>query len=372
MRVLHLTDEGFAVRESAMLARLEVGLADEGARVYRAGPREPSAEDAVPALYRRSIGFPRATPWTTRRWRARWLLQRLAEAQTGVEDSPVDVIHAFGGGVWDVAIEAGRQAECPVVLEVWRARLASRASSLGLGRAAASVLLAASDEAIERELLDAHLASPVHRTPWGVHAPSKALPERTATGRARSVVVAGSGRDVRAIRACVSGLAMLADERPDVLFFIDAEIFRRAQLWDTAEREGMLSRVTLVDELEGRRDLALQADVLVHPEGLGEQRSLLLDAMAQGVAVVASHDPHVSWLIGARTCRSVTQATAAAWHDAMTRVLGSDQETAALRASAWSYVREHRMASRQVSAVLSAYERVVATPTLPMHDAAGR
>jgi len=373
VRVLHLADEGFAVRESAMLARLEIGLADEGARVFRAGPLEADGADgSVPDLYRRSIGFPRATPWTTRRWRARWLLRRLAEVEGGSGEHPVDVIHAFGGGVWDVAIEAGRQSGRPVVLEVWRARLAARASSLGLGRSASSVLLAASDESIERELLDAQLASPVHRTPWGVHSPSKAPPPRKAKGRARSVVIAGSGRDARAVRACLAGLAMVADDRPDVLFFIDAEVFRRAQLWDVTEREGLLGRVTLVDELEGRRDLALQADVLAHPESQGEQRSLLLDAMAQGVAVVAAADPQVSWLIAARTCRAVTQPAASLWHEAMLRVLDDTEETAALRTSAWAYVREHRLASRQVSAVLSAYERMVVEPTLPIHDAVGR
>ncbi|MEL7474065.1 MAG: glycosyltransferase [Planctomycetota bacterium] len=366
MRVLHLIDEAFAARESDLLDRLEIGLVDEGVRLFRAGPARADEDDAAtPNLYRRSIGFPPATPWTTRRRRARWLHERLESIESVRDGAVVDVVHAFGGRVWDLAIEFGRRIGRPVALEVWRARLAHRASSLGSARSGSELLLSAPDETIERELLAAGLTAPVRMAPWGVHAPARCPEPRPSRG-ARSVLIAGGGREASTMRDCVRALASLDAE--DVMVFIDASAFHRAQLWPVVEGAGMLQRVTLVDQLEALRDLALQADVIVQPEALGEQRSILLDAMAHGVRVVAQRDERVSWLIDGRTAWLAGMTDVDGWVSTLRYALHDDEHSRRVVESAWSYVREHRLASRHVAAVLDLYEWAAEAPTLPIRD----
>lgn len=359
MRVLHLTDQGFARREAAMLRRIEIGLADEGVSVFRAGPLE-EAEDSAPELYRRSLGFPKASPWTTRRWRSRWLLNRLEEVAPVADGPLVDVIHAFGGGVWDLAFEVARQAQRPLVLEVWRARLAHRAGSLGASRFSAPLLLSTPDERIEAELSGAGLNVPVRLAPWGVHAPAREPARSRAPDRAPSVVIVGSGRDAHAMRACVRGLGLTVKRWPNLLIFVDASTVQRAKLWPLFEECGLLGNVTLVDELEFHRDLALKADAIALPEALGEQRTLPLDAMAAGVSVMAAPDPFVSWLIDARTAVLVHRPEPTAWGETASAVLAGGEAASEIQRSAWAYLRERRLASRHVASVMDVYEWVAA------------
>ena len=112
--------------------------------------------------------------------------------------------------------------------------------------------------------------------------------------------------------------------------------------------------------LEGHRELALRADLLVTPESLGEYRSLTIDAMVSGLAVVSAADPVLGFLQDGRTARLIAQADPSAWAEAIASLLDDPARARALGASAREFVRiEHRV-SVHVAKVIDAYEWMTA------------
>ena len=99
--------------------------------------------------------------------------------------------------------------------------------------------------------------------------------------------------------------------------FVDAEAAHRTGIWPVARGLGVLDRLSLIDEMEGRRELVLRGDVLVQSDARGEQRSLVLDAMASGMIVLAAEDPMVSYLVNGRTARTVSGTRSDEWAAAL-------------------------------------------------------
>jgi hypothetical protein len=362
MRVLFLLDEVFSTRERPLIERLEVGLADEGVRVVRAVP--DTLQDAPPGgFFVETASYTREGLILTRKGRARRLLDAVAPGP----DKPIDVIHAMGGGAWTMAATIARLRSCPVALEVWRTGLGARAKSI---RAALApdipVWLLCPDQGTMDDLAAAGLGEATRLTPWGVHATDE--PRTLLTGDvAASIVVVGSGRDSRALAAAMEGLARALPSTDDARVYIDADAAHRARLWGVLEKLSLTERASLIPAIEARRELALLSDVLVVPESLGEHRTIVLDAMGAGMAVLAAADPRVSWLIGGTTARLVGTAeapgTAEHWAAAIRETVLSPERARALGASARAHVLEHFKASGHVAGVMSAYAAMTSTGT---------
>lgn len=365
MRVLIVSDEAFSTRERAMLARIEIGLADESVRVIHAMP-ERSLELLGGDLFSCPVGYGPRGLLATRAYRADEVLRTIARLSppAAPSDPLVDVVHAFGEGCWWIASEVARQVGCTLVLEVWRSGLISRAARYRLpGRAPAPVLLAP-DRAIERALSRESPGAVVRTARWGTHTP----PQPTATLRAGepiAIVLSGTGRDVAGFEAAIHALADVMGGRDDVMIFADAVAARRAGLWASARRLGLLDRFSLIPRVETERHLVLRAGLLVLPEALGEHRSLVLDAMACGLVVVARLDPMVSCLIDQRTALLVEEAVADRWRQRLEWVLEDLTRAAELAESAREYVRREHKASAHVAALLDAYEWITASATIP-------
>lgn len=362
-----VADQIFGTRERGMLSRLEVGLADEGLRVARALPESVASEAGLGSLSQ-AITYDDARVPFTRSIRA----ARLASAASAVhwtEDEhggpgrappSIDVVHAFGGAIWDFAFDVARRLEASLALEVWRIGLIERSVSLAKRYAGVNLVYLAPDVSIERRLKAAGVEG-VRLAPWGVHAfsRSKAAPARD---KAISIVISGGGRDSRATLAALEGVSLAIADHPGAVVFMDAVAARRARVWPVAKRLGLLDRLSLIDDIEQRRDLALRADVLIQPEAVGEQRSVLLDAMAAGMVVIAASDPGVAWLIDGETCWLISEHTPRVWAETVSRAIRSPEDAQQLAARAMARVaREHR-ASAHVAAVIGAYEWVVGGP----------
>jgi glycosyltransferase involved in cell wall biosynthesis len=229
-------------------------------------------------------------------------------------------------------------------------------------------LLIAPDQAIERALLAVppgaeHPA--VRLAAWGVHTPAHAREVLTAE-RAPSIMLVGSGRDTAAFRAAFEGIAAIARDQGDLLIFCDALAARRADVWALARKLGVLHNLSLIEELEGRRDLLLYGDILVQPEAHGEQRSILLEAMATGMVVIAGADPMVSILQDGLTARLVPRPLAAEWAAVIRDVVGHTDRARALASTAREHIRTTRRASDHVRAVLNAYDWLSSDEPLPL------
>ncbi|MBL8999919.1 MAG: hypothetical protein JNK25_02140 [Phycisphaerae bacterium] len=376
MRVLILADELFASRERALLTRLEVGLADEGVRIVHAVPESllehtPGGAADLSGIFSRVITYTPSTLALTRPLNVRRLLRSIEKF---IGDDGIDVVHAYGGGTWPLALDLAAAFEAAVVVEIWRAGLIDRARTLRTSDAEPPVFIVC-DPALERAFADhppsgrgPGLASTVRMVPWGVLSPP-AVRAGPPPGRTLSAMLIGNGRDAPAWEAALTGLAHAAQSR-EMLIFCDALAARRANVWAVARRLGLLDRLSLIDELEGRRDLLLAGDLLVLPEAHGEQRSVVLEAMATGMSVLASEDPVSGLLRRGETAVLAAKADAASWRRELASWMSDPEAAAALRESAHRYVRLHRRASDHVRGVLSVYEWLTSPNAIPIRQPA--
>jgi glycosyltransferase involved in cell wall biosynthesis len=371
MRVLILTDRLFALRERAMLARLEVGLADEGYRAIHAVPVDVVEESgAIPAseLFARAIAYPPAgLPFTSgiRAARLADRIRRLEEMEPD-EERPIAIVHAFGGSTWDLASALAEELNAALVLEVWRAGLVARASAFRT-RAKPFVLIAP-DPGIERALRASRPGHDVRLSPWCVHMPDESR-HVMQPGRAPTVMIVGSGIDHKAYAAALAGLSDLVREYPDTLIFADAHAAQRAGLWAAARKLGLLGSISLIADLEGRRDLLVEGDMVLQPDASGEQKTATLEAMAAGVPIIAAPDAFNSTLRDGETALLVSPHSASAWAGALRTVASDAARVASLARSAREYVRSERLASVQVRAVLDTYAWLAGPKPIPFANA---
>lgn len=365
MRVLIIADEGFALRERAMLSRLEVGLADEGVRVVHGLPAGTAAPTEV---FSQSITYEPGTGLGLR-WRAQRFARSLeALADPNAPGRPVDLIHVFGERAWGIAAETAALTGAGLVVELWRAALVPEAARLRAGgeQGSGGIVALAPDPAIAR-LMQEHDpggAMPVRIAPWGVHTPPAPV-EVLRPGRVASAVLIGSGRNPAALAAAVEGLAGAMARVPDLMAFAESQVVETARLWPLIKRLGITDRFTLAPDLESRRELALRADLLLFPESLGEHRSITLDAMAAGMLVVAAADPAVGVLIDQTTAILVPTPRPDPWRDALAQPFADPEAARKLALSAREHIRQHRRASTHVSAVVDAYEWMLAGESIP-------
>lgn len=357
-----MADEFFATRERPLLERLEVGLADEGVRVIHAVPDTLGAAPAG-GLQSRVVTYAPKTMALTRGLAVRRLARAMEEVTRAEGGDRVDVVHVFGGAVWGLAADLADEIDSDLAIEVWRTGLVKRASALR--DAPEGHVLMAPDPAIERALVAAiGRDAPVRLAPWGAHAPplDRAVLEES---KAWAVVIVTSGVREAATRAALEGLAVLAALRPDLQIFIDSVAAARANIWANARRLNLLPKINLIQDLEGRRDLVLRADLMLLPDAQGEQRSIVLEAMTSGMIVVAAKDPGVSFLIDGRTAFLVPEDDARAWGVALSQLAQNPGRGLHLTRSAHEYVRTNRRASDHVRAVLAAYRWLTGNDAIP-------
>lgn len=363
MRVLILADELFSCHERTMLARLEIGLADEGVRVVHAIPQKVAwlSKDQV---FSQPLTYDSSRFLLGARLEAMRLMRALAQQPGADEDRPIDIVHVFGGAAWELGREIARQAQASLVLEVWRAGLAPRAAKLAAQRESPAPLFTAPDAAIERAILGEGPGISVRLTPWGVHTHGPAR-EILPAGKSPSLMVVGAGLDRTALGAALEGIASVVPTNRDLLVFMDAHAAHRARIWPVAQRLGMLEHLSLIESIEDRRDLLTQGDLFLEPEARGEARSALLEAMAAPMAIAAAMDKDVSPLISGQTAVLVRENTGRAWSEALRSLLGNVQEARRLAASAREWVRQNRPVSGHVRSVLETYAWLTQGDAIP-------
>lgn len=373
MRSLILADRSIARRERAMLSRLEVGLADEGVRVVHAVPRLAMEEGTV-GLYSTAVGYDDGGLAIGRRGRARRLLRAIhAVEQEGV-DPDFDVVHAFGVGCWPFAMELARQTGAGVLLELWRSSAIAQAAGMtGKSLSAVPVRYVVSESSVGSALRKRAATASVVSAPWGVHAPATHRSVFDAQ-RPLAVAVLADAGDAKATGAALSGLLEATKALGvEVLLFLGTEDgipAREAAIWSVARKLGVLDRLSMVPEMEARREPVVQMDMLVLPEASGRQRTLALEAMANGMLVVALADPFVESLTQGVTARLVPTAAPHDWAGAFAALLNDRGAAEAQVRAAHAWVREHRSASSQVAGVIKAYEQLI--PLRPTAEAAAR
>lgn len=373
MRVLLLSDRSFAMREHAMLRRLEIGLIDEGIRVVRASPVDTFPEP--------STGLAGELYYNDRAWRyimpapertlARDLEALPLIARPDTDEDPelsIDLIHAFGDKVAAVALDLAQTLECAVFIEVWSAALCAKMASIEqqhrrLDQSALGAVWLAPDDA----MLDAARRSanrwPVLPSSWGVHAPSGQRQSRPENAPL-SFGVLSSGFDPQGLMAFLGGLARAVTKNESILVFLDAKgVDRHPFVWRRVGELGLYDRLSIIADMESRRELILDVDVLVQPESRGEHRTVILEAMASQVVVLARADPLVECLHAPQAV-TVLDHSPESWEHTLRNLLANIESLQSIGAAASAYARECCSAHRQVAATLNAYRTLCVSPAL--------
>jgi glycosyltransferase involved in cell wall biosynthesis len=98
-------------------------------------------------------------------------------------------------------------------------------------------------------------------------------------------------------------------------------------------------------------------DALLLPDGVGSSHSIVLDAMAAGMSVLAAPDELVEVLIDGRTSRLVPSATKADWERAIRETVLNQERWSLLGASSRDWVRTNRTVSAHIAAVIETYSQ---------------
>jgi Glycosyl transferases group 1 len=365
MKALILADELFATRERSMLARLEIGLADEGVRVVHAIPPEAAARDPG-QVFSRALTYETSSIGPLRRVLARRLAAAVRDPDAEEDTQAVSIVHVFGGSAWDFGADLARELDAGLVLEVWRSPLVTRAAALAQQAADHQPpIFAAPDPLIERRLRESTGGATIRLTPWGVHVPDTSHALLSQKHAPSAVIIAG-GNDRAALSAALAGLAQVVASHKSLMVFVDSRVVEKASLWPIAQKLGLLPSLSLIEDIEDRRDLLVHADLLILPEARGEHHSVLLDAMAAPMAVVAAEDHAVGTLLDGRTALLVKRPDPAEWAGAIGSLLDSPARANSLAASARDYIRTERTVFRHVRSVLDMYQWIDARDAFPI------
>jgi hypothetical protein len=351
MRSLILADGDLAVREAALLHRLVIGLLDAGVHVA-VGVPERVLSHARPSLGVEVLGYRLSGVVWTRALRARELLERF-EAATAVSADDPAVVHAFGLGCVPMAVEVAQAAGASLVVDVTSRAMAQQVPGLVSG-VPSHVLLAGSGSLASLLTASGAVGSSIRERPWGVSG-SGGRRQPPRQGRAVSVVVGGAGRDRQRWHSAIRGLAAVAARWEEMTVFVDADASAAAGIGRLVGSLGMASMVSRVPDFESRRELVLQADILLWPERLGEVRSLVLDALACEMAVVAAEDPDVPALSRTGPARLVSGDSDELFA-AVEPLVTDASARAELAASCRAYADQHHRAALHVTGVVDAYE----------------
>ncbi len=355
MRALIIVDRLFAQHERAMIERTAIGLLDEDVETRLVIPDLGEFETTRLGVLIPQIKYKDRGLSFTLKIRVMNIVRAL-DAGRGT-DHQWDIIHAFGGQSWSLAYELARALDSALVLELWRAGLITRAAGFARN-CEVPYLFTAPDHSIERAASSAGVRLPIHVAPWGVPVPQKprAILE---DGKSVSIVFHSSGRNRAECVTAFDGVLDAIGDRGDIHLFVNLQAIERAGLWARAKKANMLGALTIIDRIEDQRELALNADLLVYPDTVHEHRSFLLEAMANGLCVVAATAGQCSTLIDDETASIVHKLNQTQWRDKVQSLIMDPANARRIGMNAWTHIRDQRKVSTHIGATTDAYARLL-------------
>ncbi|MCC7145225.1 MAG: glycosyltransferase family 4 protein [Phycisphaeraceae bacterium] len=349
MHVALLANTAWLDEELRMFRHLVVGLIDEQVRVAQVVP------NLVPEHEITTFGD--VVTWRDSRWPLlrSWRLTRVADE---LEKLGVDLIHALDGRLWGAAVRLSDRLNIPVILGATSVLDLTEADRLLRRKGRAPLAFVTTTAPLGQAI-----ARKVHgrQTPVEVIAPGVYLPEnvlRNEAGEVTCAVVSGNGEVDEDYEALFTAIRHVVDRHPDIHFFLDGQRSEQRSLWQLAQRNGLLEFVSLVPRRLGHREALLKSDVLIHPQPLGKSRSVILQAMAHGLPVLARSDPWVDYLVEDQTAWLAESADSRRWIELLERLIQHPPDARALGLRSRQWVKDKHVPSRQVAATLQMYRRV--------------
>ncbi|MHC4993317.1 MAG: glycosyltransferase family 4 protein [Planctomycetota bacterium] len=355
MHIGLIVDEERLLHEHVLLNRLAIGMIDHGAKLTRFVPDRPriqgfdDLEERV-ALIATRVDVPMRIPGWLRAARTRRLVAAL-------ERSVPDVLYAVGTRAWPVALDLAAAIERPVALDIWSA---GQLRFVPRGRAAHVVsAYVAPTEPVARLLRERVEPELVSVIPPGVAIPPDPTPILREPDELIALAIVGSGRDVPAYTSMLAGLSRVVREMPQIQACIELRGPRAHAIWREARRLELLGNLSAIRDAAPLRTLLTGCDALLMPERFGEIRSLVLEAMASTMTIIAARDPYLEMLVDGETACSITEDTPEAWARSMQRLFGDPEQARRLGRGARDLVVERYRSTDHVRLLMGVLERVV-------------
>ncbi len=353
MHIALIVDSERLVSESAMIRELTLGLGDQGIQITailpQAAPREPQPEPPVAsAVIEARLAVP---PWLRR--------PRAARVAAALAGTMPDLIYAVGADTWTLASDLSRAIERPLVLDVWSAALMRRVP-VALPGAPLRVAYVVPTEPLAAALRGRGAADSVSVVPIGVEAPAEPREVLASVADSVTLAIIGSGQDGEGMKAALAGLSSVLGDFPQIQACLELRGPGEHVIWRHARRLELLGHVSTIGQASLHRALIGGCDVLVVPERAGEARSVMLEAMAGGMALLAADDPFLDMLVADETALVVIQDE---WADKLRRLLAEPGLARQLGRAARSWVSRHNTPGLQVDRLIGALEGVLAGST---------
>jgi len=351
VHVALLVDDERLGSELAVINRLCVGLMAEGIRLTRILPDSERShalteEEARVGLARR-LEIPLSVmPWA-RRNRARKLAEMIGTPEP-------DVILASGTAAWPLALDLGDELEKPAVLEIWSAaHLAhvpapANAPSLGGFIVPTRAFAAALEHRVDPAL--------VAMIPPGVALPQVQRQALDDPEKSAAIVILGSGRDLAAYKQVLGALPAVLERHPRTEIFMELRGPHEGAIWRMARELDLLSHLTALDDAARLRPLVTRADLLLVPERLGEMRTLILEAMAWSIPIVAAADPWLE-MLAAGSAWLIEEESPDPWRVTLAALLDDPATARALGARGRAKVAQSHRSSDHVQRLIETLHR---------------
>ncbi|MEM7230397.1 MAG: glycosyltransferase family 4 protein [Planctomycetota bacterium] len=320
--------------------------ADHGSRMIELD--ESPDEDTHPNVTRYRIPM-NVLPWTRR-----LVARRIAET---LEPNGTEVIWALGTDSWQVASDVARRMECPVALDVWCPAVARRAVRLRGAPIASYMVPTRALADWMRERVDPDIVSLV---PPGVSDGQTTEFGLSAMNDGPICLgIIGRGRDASAYAALLGGVRQVVSEYSAVQLFMELAGRAEHEIWRQVQHLDLLDRTSTFTSAVGVRTLVARCHALLLPERYGEINTIMLEAMRDGVPIIASADPALAGIVDQETALLVEDQSATAWAHQLRHLLGHLDEVELLAREAANRVRTAYRLDRQVEILTGTFERMV-------------
>ena len=345
-----------------MLNRLCIGLMAEGVQVTRVVP-DTALPDAVDQLEQRIALAPRIeTPMRVLPWlRA----QRTSRVVEQLEKKMPDALYAVGQRAWGLGNELAAQFERPVLIDVSlpdQVRVAPRPMD-----ASTIAGYVASTPEVGKALsarIDPALISLV---PMGVALPSSLPHPPDVDNRPIAIAVIGSGRDTKAYQVVLDAIKRIVSDGVAVQVFLELRGPNEHELWRLAGKLDLLGVVTVIGDASLHRSLVIECDVVVLPDAPGEPRSIILEAMAHAIPVIARRDDMLASLINEQTASVFTGHDSATIALEISKMCQSDEAARQLGERGRAWIEVHHRSSHQVQKLFKTFEQVFSGGAMRMN-----
>jgi len=350
MQVALITDRIWLDEELGQFKHLIVGMLDENVRVVQVVPQ--GLDDEYLSAFGKKLRF-KDISWPQAR---RWFLRQLA---CKLEVENVDVLHVLDSRSWRGAVDLANKMQLPIVLNLANGSDLDRAAKLHKLMDPQRIAWLAATEPLARGLRD-ELGTDafIQTVRMGVHLPEIPYFKANEGPHTPCLVVTGNGTFDQAYDKLLLGLADVIAEHRQLQVFLDGRGKDQHKLWRAARKRGLLSNISFVPHRVGHRDLMLHADMLLQPQARGDARSLTLQAMAQGIPIVAQIDPWLDYLVDAQTARLLDEPNADRWSSVLCELLADQEQMAYLSRRGREWIDEYHIPAKQVQQILGVYRKL--------------